>query len=410
MKRFLLASLGLIVVAGFGCLPDSGNTTGSGGTGQPGTAGNGQQGQAGNGVAGTTGQAGDTGNPGTAGDTGNPGTAGDNVTGTAGTAGPGTAGDSGTAGNGSGGNGPAGRGGNGTAGRGGNGAGGTAGGAAGSTAGRGGNSAGGTAGGGTAGRGGTTGTAGTGGSAAGTTGTAGATGNVVCDSVKSILDGFEYLLPCGQTQNYSPLVCQNPPPQGQSAGTEYLINGTRNLDKTVKVAGDATQSCTITLHIQGIVEPKAYNNKCTTYFGKPQEGYAFGPAAGGQTSSCYPNTTGNYNVYLMQACDGTGTTNCTAGTRYYWNGINQTEAHFSYKIDYTTPTITIKGGQTLWFLADDSNQSAIKNCDNTSQDGTTATSGHCNPITISGLAPAPGAAISQPYNGQFISIHVVSAQ
>jgi hypothetical protein len=225
----------------------------------------------------------------------------------------------------------------------------------------------------------------------------------------SILDGFEYILPCGPTQNYSPLVCQNPIPAGQTAGTEYLTNGTRNLDKTVKVAGDASMSCTITLHVQGVVEPKHYNN-CTTYWGKPQEGFATGTAAGGQTSSCYPSTTGAYNVYLMQACDGTGTTACSSGTRMYWNAINQSEAHFSYKIDYTTPSITIKGGQTLWFLADDSNSSAIKNCDATSMDGTTANSGKCNPITVSPLTPAPGAAINQPYNGQFIVMHVASAQ
>ena len=79
------------------------------------------------------------------------------------------------------------------------------------------------------------------------------------------------------------------------------------------------------------------------------------------------------------------------GTRYYWNAINKTEAHFSYKLDYTTPTITIKGGTTLWMLADDSNQSAIKNCDTTSIDqATTAAGGKCNPLMVSGLTPGAG--------------------
>jgi hypothetical protein len=271
---------------------------------------------------------------------------------------------------------------------------------------------------GSAGRGGTTGSAGdgagrggaggtvtggtTGGATAGTTGAAGTSGNAVCDSVKTILDGFEYLLACGATQSYSPLVCQNPA-GACPGGSEYLVQGTKNTDKTFTVSGPSTETCMVSLHVQGVVEPKHYNH-CTTRFGTAQEGWANGPAAGGATSGCYPSTQGNYNVYMIQVGSS------TAGQRYYLNAINKTEAHFSYKIDYTTPPFPVKGGDMLWLLAADSNCSAIKNCDTTSQDGTTANSGKCNPITVSNLSPSPGAAISQPYNGQFILLHVDSAQ
>ena len=412
MKRVVLVSLGLMLVAAHvGCLPADTGMSGTGGT--TGTAGTGNSGAAGNDGTGTAGTSGAAGNDGTAG-TGNPGTAGTSNPGTAGDSGGtgGTGGATGTGGTtGNGGRGGTTGVGGGTAGvTGSGGRGGTTG-----TAGTGGSAAG------TTGRGGTTGTAGTGGSAAGTigtagtTGTGGATGNVVCDSVKAALDGFQYLLPCGADQSYSVLVCQNPRPACTYNNSEYLVQGTCNGDKKFTIAGTSAQSCTITLHVQGIVEPKRYftgTNRCTTYFGMPYEGFAQGPAAGGVTSGCYPNTSGNYNVYMMHVSDSTTVlgTNVT-GTRYYWNAINKTEAHFSYKLDYTTPTITIKGGTTLWMLADDSNQSAIKNCDTTSIDqATTAAGGKCNPLMVSGLTTAPGPAITQPYGGQFVVLHVASAQ
>jgi len=262
-----------------------------------------------------------------------------------------------------------------------------------------------------AGKGGAGGAGGDGGGA-GAGGAGGGGANPVCDSVKSFLDGFEYILNCGVDQSYSVLVCQNTMPRCTYNNSEYLLTGTCNADKKFTVAG--TGSCTITLHVQGVVEPKHYftgTNRCTTNFGSAFEGFVSGPANGGVTSGCYPNTSGAYNVYMMHVSDSatalTGT-NLT-GTRYYWNGLNQNEAHFSYKIDYTTPSITIKGGQTIWMLADDNNQSAIKNCDTTSNDVTSGDQ-NCHPITVANIAPAPGPAITQPINGQFVLLHVASAQ
>jgi hypothetical protein len=236
------------------------------------------------------------------------------------------------------------------------------------------------------------------------------TGNAVCDSVKQFLDGFEYLLPCGVDQSYSVLVCVNNRGVGGTAANEYLTQGTRNLDMKFTVAGPATQSCTVTLTVQGVVEPKHYD-RCATNFGAADEGFASGPANGGSSTGCYPNNQGNYNVYMMHVSDSATqlTGNTLTGTRYFWNAINKNEAHFSYPINYTTPPITIKGGQTLWMLADDSNSSAIKNCATTSVDNATAPPGRCDPITVPNINPAPGKAIVQPYNGQFVLLHVASA-
>jgi hypothetical protein len=413
----------MLSAAYVGCLPaDMGGTGTGGSTGTPGSAGNGNQGAAGDtgnpGAAGTSaqGSAGDSGNPQGAG--GNPQGAGGDPQGAGGSP-QGSGGSSGGNPQGAGGSPqgaggtPQGAGGNpqGSGGRGGT-AGGTAGrgGTGGGSAGTGGSTAG------TGGsRGGTSGTAGTGGSGTGGSGTGGSGSNPVCDSVKAALDGFQYILPCGADQSYSVLVCQNGKPTCPYNSSEYLVQGTCNGDKKFTIAGNSSQSCTITLHVQGVVEPKKYftgTNRCTTNFGTAYEGFVSGPANGGVNSGCYPNTSGNYNVYMMHVSDNTTVLGTSlTGTRYYWNGINKSEAHFSYKIDYTTPTITIKGGQTLWMLADDSNQSAIKNCDTTSIDQATyAAGGKCNALTVSNLVTAPGPAITQPYNGQFVVLHVASAQ
>ncbi|HVY38283.1 MAG TPA: hypothetical protein VHM31_10110 [Polyangia bacterium] len=380
MKRVVLLSLGLFSLGAYvGCLPSD----------MPGSATGGSSGQAtgGSGNTSTTGGA-----PGSGGN--------DNPTGTGGDSGPQGSGGSST--------------------------GGVVGtGTGGSGTGSGGRGEGGAAGAGTGGRsstGGAVGT-GTGGAATGTGGAAGMTGggtggttaNPVCDSVKSFLNGFQYLLPCGADQNYSVLVCQNTKPACAYSNSEYLVEATCNADKKFTVAGTSSQSCTITLHVQGIVEPKHYltgTNRCTTNYGTAYEGFASGPANGGSDSGCYPNLQGNYNVYMMHVSDnGTFLGKNLTGTRYYWNAINKTEAHFSYKIDYTTPPITIKGGQQIWMLADDSNASAIKNCDTSSNDQATyAAGGKCNPLQIANLDTSGGAAIAQPYAGQFITLHVASAQ
>jgi hypothetical protein len=239
-------------------------------------------------------------------------------------------------------------------------------------------------------------------------------GNAVCDAVKGFLDGFMYNLPCGPNQSYSVLVCQNPA-GNCPGGSEYLVQGTHNTDMKFTVPGTADQSCTITLKVQGVVEPKHYQtgtNRCTTYFGGAMEGFAQGPAAGGVNTGCYPTTSGNYNVYMMHVSNnattltGTGVT----GNRYFWNAINQNEAHFSYPINYTTSAITIKGGQTIWMLADDSNCSAIKNCATTSVDNAASPPGRCDGITVPNVTFPTGKTLTQPYNGQFILLHVATAQ
>jgi hypothetical protein len=277
-----------------------------------------------------------------------------------------------------------------------------------------------------------TGTAGnTGSGAAGSTGSAGATGmggqavggssgagGAVTDDtaqIKADLEGAaKWTLPCGVDQSYSLLVCQNNPPTGNcrlpSATVPYLTAGTINLDKTITLHGTVGRTYTVTARIQGVVEPKHYQNgvntTATTCAAAPATNTNCGWYVGGA-----PQTVGNYNVYSMWVSAPAPTpTTGLPGQYYFLNNINKTEAHFSYPMDYTV-TFQVNGGAMVRFLADDSNCSAIKNCDTTSVDTVPGGGGRCNPITINGLVstPAPGT-ITQPYSGQFVVLSVLSVK
>jgi hypothetical protein len=200
------------------------------------------------------------------------------------------------------------------------------------------------------------------------------------------LDGQKYLLNCGPDQGYSNLVCQNPQGACPNQGQPYLTLGNHNRDDHVKFGGTAGTVYQVTIRVRGIVEPKHYTGgmKDTAH-----EGFYVGGA---------PSQSGNYNVYLLK-------TSGMQAQSYFLNALNQQEAHFSYPIDYTV-TIPIEGGADMWFLSDDSNCSAIKNCDTSSVDKPGNQPG-CKPITLAGFNE-PG--ITQPFNGQFIVIHVLDVK
>lgn len=227
----------------------------------------------------------------------------------------------------------------------------------------------------------------------------------------------KWLLPCGQDQSYSLLVCQNPPSNGTppksgncqlpSTTVPYLTAGTINLDKTITVRGTPGKTYTVTARVQGIVEPKHYQNgvntTATTCAAAPAVNTNCGWYVGGA-----PQTSGNYNVYMMWVSAPAPTpTTGLQGQYFFLNNINKTEAHNSYPIDYTV-TFQINGGAMVRFLADDSNCSAIKNCATTSADTVPGGGGHCDAITVPNMVSTAAGPVAQPYNGQFIVLSVVS--
>jgi hypothetical protein len=209
-------------------------------------------------------------------------------------------------------------------------------------------------------------------------------------------------MPCGINQSTSSLVCENYPahatdPRCPTAGP-YLTKGNLMRDDTVAVGGPAGAIYDVTLRVRGVVEPKHFMNGA---MGTPANGTNYGWYVGGE-----PNQSGNYGVYMLWvSAPVVMQTGALDGQYYFLNAVNQFEAHFSYPIDYTV-TFPVAAGAQIRFLADDSNCSMIKNCDDTSRDGIGPVSSMCNPITIADL-PA-SAAIAQPYAGQFIYLTVLS--
>ena len=195
--------------------------------------------------------------------------------------------------------------------------------------------------------------------------------------------------------SFSSLICQN----GSfncPGGTDYLLEGRQNVNQKTVAPGPSTLACMISLHVQGIVEPKVYL-RCSIHFGQPDEGWASGPVTGDAGAGCYPNTAGNASVYMIQIGGDSD------GQRYFFNALNHFEAQFTYPIDYVSPPFLVRGGDPIWFLADDSNCSITRNCDSTSTD---LPSPVCHQSVVTDLPSSSG--ITQPYDGQFIYLRVAS--
>jgi hypothetical protein len=229
-----------------------------------------------------------------------------------------------------------------------------------------------------------------------------------------VLDGQEWLAACGPVQSYSDLVCTFPPAGGACmsppAGAtldQYTTGGNLARNTTLTMGGPAGTIYDVTARFQGVVEPKHY------------QGGVQGTAAAGSTSTNFgwyvggePNYSGNYSVYMLWVSSPVvmptqhlNMPPALAGQYYWLNAINQNEAHFSYRIDYTV-TFSVAAGAMVRFLMDDSNCSIIKNCDTTSVEGSGG-AGQCHTITVPNL-PAAAANITQPYDGQFIYMQLLS--
>jgi hypothetical protein len=222
--------------------------------------------------------------------------------------------------------------------------------------------------------------------------------------VTAALDGQKYLMPCGPTQLTTGLWCQNfpgsPPATGCPLANPFLTRGNVMRDETITIGGAASTIYDVTLRVRGVIEPKHYINGAP---GTPANGTNYGWYVGGE-----PSPGGDFGKYMLWVSAPvvmqTGTLD---GQYYFLNAVNHNEAFAAYPIDYTV-TLPISAGARIRFLADDSNCSMVKNCDDTSIDNQRSPEqAICNPITIADLPASSG--ITQPYPGQFIYLTVVSA-
>jgi hypothetical protein len=210
------------------------------------------------------------------------------------------------------------------------------------------------------------------------------------------LDGQEWLMPCGPDNAYTNLGCEVPSAElarclGANTGPAYL-RGKRYRDDRIVFGGTPGKTYDVTVRIRGVVEPKGYQNGMKDV---ANDGWY----VGGE-----PSQQGTYNIYMLWVSAPTVIPSTLgAGQFFFLNAVDHAEAHFTYPIDNTV-TISIAAGAEIWFLLDDSNCLNVKNCDSTSIDSVTA--GTCNPSVIPDLPESSG--ITQPYEGQFIYMNVVS--
>jgi hypothetical protein len=163
-----------------------------------------------------------------------------------------------------------------------------------------------------------------------------------------------------------------------------------NTNETVKFGGTPGTTYNVTIHVQGVVEAKPYQNGMDTSLDGTNGWYVGGA----------PNHNGNaYNVYAIRVA--------APKRDYFLNSIaingNNRLGHASYIIDYTA-TLQIEGGSDVTLVASDSNCSAIKNC------AEPVNENMCNPSTVPNLEPkiASGLPMAQPFPGQFAGIAVKS--
>jgi hypothetical protein len=221
------------------------------------------------------------------------------------------------------------------------------------------------------------------------------TGADLVATVGGPLDGQMLLGPC--LANSAASVCQttNSGCPASNPG-DPALSGVLTTDRKVTLGGEPSKTYTITLHVQGEVESKRYDN------GKDQESQLTSPKMDGFCEGGTPSGGDAYNVYMVRVSN--------PKKDYFLNSLQKpgVSNHTTYGIDYTAK-IQATGGAELRLVAADSNCSMIKNCGPMENSGDVCAA----PITLSNVDPKasmknPTFKFDQPYNGQWIVMVVTS--
>lgn len=239
-----------------------------------------------------------------------------------------------------------------------------------------------------------TGGAGTGGAGTGGAGTGGSgTGGANPLGAAAILDGQAWVMPCGATigtrdcANNAPMISPPVPASDPLAGCV-------NRNDTATFGGQSGTLYQVTVRVRGLVEAKSYvggidKSDLST------DGWYIG---GGPDPSTAGEDTSVFNAYALRVGN--------PSQLFFLNSIgipgdNRIRAS-TFPVDYLA-SFLIYGGSSLRFMAADRNCVASRNC----ADSVTT----CTAQSISNLPPInnpPGTTITQPFNGQFLVMTVIS--
>ncbi len=238
------------------------------------------------------------------------------------------------------------------------------------------------------------GSGGAGGGAGATSAGSGGAGGVAPDLKETVagpLNGAMFLGPCLSDNNLTVCSTSNngcPAKKPDDPAT----GGQLTTDKMLTLGGDSSKTYTITLHVQGEVEAKGYDNGMDQdAANQKQHPMMDGFYVGGR-----PQTGDDYNVYMLRVSE--------PSKDYFFNSIKPPGItdHTTYLMDYTA-TIQAKGGATLRLVAADTNCAMIKNCgpvpNGTAQCATKLVKQNVDPVAI---AKNPTFNFTQAFNGQWI--------
>lgn len=223
----------------------------------------------------------------------------------------------------------------------------------------------------------------------------------VSRSVASALNGQMLLAPCKLSVPGTARVCTTTVSGcGAPNPADPALSGSLLTDRTVTMGGVFNRQYTVTLHIQGEMEAKAYPGSVDA------NGGLLSPMANGFATGGTPITSNAYNVYMIRVTNPGSPTH----TDYFLNSLIPPGAaiHANYGVDYTA-NIRARGGATIRLVASDPNCTEVKNCGSVLVSDSVCDA----PIVISNIEPAarsnnPSFDFNTPYNGQW-AVMVVSS-
>jgi hypothetical protein len=218
-------------------------------------------------------------------------------------------------------------------------------------------------------------------------------------TVATQLHGHTILMPCAMNtaarictpKADTTLPCTNP-----AGGPAASYAGTHSHNEQITLGGTSGVRYIVRLRIQGEAEAKVYTG------GTDANNSATLPANGLYTGGAANNSSNAYGAYFIRTD--------SPSQHYYLNSIGTASdsrmRHSTFPIDFEFD-MEVEGGSTVCMVFADPNNSGIQNCAEP-DNGTTCTGS--NTVTVANLNPLTVADIgSQPYNGQFLGITVVSA-
>ena len=219
-----------------------------------------------------------------------------------------------------------------------------------------------------------------GGSGGGTAGSAGVDAN----GVASALDGYVMKQPC--LSSSGPRACRTQAPGMCPVNEDPMFAGAVPSRETLTLGGTTGTLYDVTLHVQGIVESKAYRGGADA-----SELLTDGFLRQGTVD----NAKNQHSAYALRVTAPTGS--------YFLNSLGpEAMRHSVFAVDYEA-TFTVQGGTPLELWISDPNCEALKNC------GDPDVPTECNPVDVPNLDPKIRENLGTDpiaYDGQFLGFVV----